>query len=359
MGKRELGLIAAFIVVGVLVWQVTAPKAEGPGFSFRGWLSEVRREMRGRNASAEVTTNPVIPIKATTVELRVPLSTEVIIKGEDRADIAAELKVTSNGFDEAEAKKLAGEVKIQPSDFADSVVLKWSFPHEARQVVRLTLRVPSRLRIQIEGNGTGDVSGVHEVLLARPRGTVKISNIAGTVRGESRISRLTLDGASAFDVVAIGGENNVRGIKGDFRMNLRDSELRLDKPAGKVTITSTESRVRVDAPASDLRVETVAGHLDVTDVQHPLEIDGRDSRITIAWTRPSASKIQHADGRVDMTLPKEAAYNLDVRTTKGDLHPPASMTVTDDGNESTLTKSAGANAPSIFIRGTRTGITIR
>lgn len=360
MGRRELALIVGFIVAGVLVWQVTAPEAEGPGFSIGGWLSEIRREMRGRRASAEVTTNPAIPIDESVAELRLTLSGDVTITGEDRADVAAELKVISDGFDEAEARKLAADTALKVERFADSVVVAWKFPDPGRQVPRLTLRVPSRLRIQLEGRGSAAISGVGSVTLARTIGTIKIENVPGLVKGDPRGGSLTIDGANAIDLALVGGETALRNVRADVRLNVRGGQVRLDRANARATMTGNDARIRVDSVAGEVRAEVVEGDLELNDVGAPVDIDARDTAVTLGWLRPSAAKVQVRDGSLDLTLPKDAAsYSLDVRATRGELRVPDTLQKTTEGEDAAVRKTAGANAPSIFVRGVASTITIR
>jgi len=360
MGRRELALIVGFVVAGVLVWHVTAPNAEGPGFSIGGWLSEIRREMRGRRASAEVTTNPAIPVDESVGELRLTLSGDVTIKGENRTDVAAELKVISDGFDDAEAKTLATETALTAERFADSVVLAWTFPDPGRQVPRLTLRVPSRLRIQVEGGGTATISGVETVTLTRARGTIKIDKVRGLVKGDPRGGHLTIDGANAVDLTLAGGETTLRNVGADVRLNVRGGQVRLDKASGRVTIAGNDARIRLDSVAGELRAEMVEGDLELNDVGAPVDIDARDTAVTLSWLRPNAAKIQVRDGSLDLTLPKDAAsYSLDVRATRGELRVPDTLPKTTEGEDVAVRKTARANAPSIFVRGVASTMTIR
>ncbi len=62
MGKRELLLIAGFLMVGTMVYFATAPEpAPGErGFSISRIMDEVRREVSGNHASAEVVTSTTI-----------------------------------------------------------------------------------------------------------------------------------------------------------------------------------------------------------------------------------------------------------------------------------------------------------
>ncbi|MDQ3170475.1 MAG: DUF4097 family beta strand repeat-containing protein [Acidobacteriota bacterium] len=360
MGKRELGLILAFVVAGVIIWQVTAPKAEGPGFSMSGWLSNARKEMRGRHASAEVTSAPSIPVDATIQEIRLSLSGEITIIGEDREDVGAELKVVSNGFDDAEAKKLAEEAGLKVSKFADSIVIAWAFPDPGRQEPKLTLRVPARLRIQLDGRGTASVTGVGAVTLARSNGEIQLKDITGLVKGEHRSGTLVVEGAQAVDLYAVSTETTISGVREDLSLNSRGGEARIAKMPGKVTITAGDSRVRVDGPTGMLRAEIVDGELDLRDTSSEIDIDARDTPVTVAWSRVATTKIQVREGSLEITLPSDAAsYSLDARMSGGELRVPDSLQKTTEGEESSVTKTGGPNAPAIFVRGTGSAVTIR
>ena len=361
MGKRELGLILGFILLGVVVWQFTAPKAEGEGFSFSRIISNARREMQPRNASAEVTTNPAIPLDASINELRLTLSSggAVVIKAEDRDDIGAELKVVSDGVDEAEAKALATESTLKVSRFADSVVVGWKFPEPGRQVPSLTLLVPRRLRIQLDGRGTATVSGVGGVTLARQSGVLTLESIAGTVKGESR-GTVTVNGAEAMDLSIANNETVVKGVRGEVKLNVRSGEVRMEKTAAPVTITGTDVRVRMDGVGADLRLEIVDGDIELNGVSAPVDIDGRSTPITIDWLKAATAKIQVRDGSLDLELPGQAAsYSLDVRASDGEIRVPDQLQKTTEGTETIVMKTAGGGAASIFVRGVGATITIR
>ncbi len=66
MGKRELLLVAAFVIVGALVYQFTAPPP-APGersFSLSQLIGNVRRQVRGNRAQADTTTTTDHPVAA-------------------------------------------------------------------------------------------------------------------------------------------------------------------------------------------------------------------------------------------------------------------------------------------------------
>src|SRR4051794_30478875 len=110
MGKRELLLILGFAVVGTLVYQFTArPSAESSShFSVNAVVDHLRQAVRGNQANAEVVTTETHALSAATTEIRIAFansSESLTITGEDRSDVESELKVWSNGYDDAEAQR--------------------------------------------------------------------------------------------------------------------------------------------------------------------------------------------------------------------------------------------------------------
>src|SRR3954470_19787609 len=111
MGKRELVLVAVFVVIGVAIYQVTAPPlAPGQeGFSFGRVIQNIHRGIQGRRARATVESTRTEPLDPAITELRLNVRAgDVTVVGEDRTDAVFTLTVSSNGSDDADAKRLAG-----------------------------------------------------------------------------------------------------------------------------------------------------------------------------------------------------------------------------------------------------------
>src|SRR5687767_14307606 len=121
MGKRELVLISLFLVVGIIVYQFTAPPPPpgSAGLSFGGLVQKLRREVRGSREAATAQTRQSVAVDAAVrlVRVNLPRNNTLTITGSDRADIAVEMQVTARGFDQAEAKAAAdrAQIKIEPA----------------------------------------------------------------------------------------------------------------------------------------------------------------------------------------------------------------------------------------------------
>src|SRR5579859_6972331 len=131
MGKRELVLVIGFVLLGIVVYQFTAPPPPpgGGGFSVGGFIRNIRREVKGarETATAESSVTAAVPANVRTLRLDVARVSDVTITGEDREDVAASLRVTGRGFDQAEATAASKGPKLRIDTPADAVVVSLDY----------------------------------------------------------------------------------------------------------------------------------------------------------------------------------------------------------------------------------------
>src|SRR5262245_25574518 len=114
MGKRELVLVSVFVLLGIVVYQFTAPPPPpgSEGVSVGGIFRSIRRGIEGarESATADSTQTAAVPASVSMLRIVVPRVSDLTVTGEDRPDISATLHVTARGFDQAEAKANARAV---------------------------------------------------------------------------------------------------------------------------------------------------------------------------------------------------------------------------------------------------------
>lgn len=251
MGKRELLLIIGFMIVGAVVYQVSAPPP-APGeqsFSAGQLLENIRRHVRGNRASAELTTTTRHAVDAAVSELRVNSRTgELIIIGEERTDIEAELRAQSNGFDDEEAQRLVKETKLQLEGTGSRVVASIFYPRQGTQrALRLTMKVPARLQVTLEASGGPvEVSGVASVELSSTRGEARVRNIAGKVTGTHRGGELHVAACASVRLTTMNTDVQIERVGGETSMNIRSGELRGSDLAGPIDIDSQGAEITID-----------------------------------------------------------------------------------------------------------------
>ena len=379
MGKRELLLVAVFVVLGTLVYQATKPAGDPnrPGWSFGGIVQEIRRELRGNPGRAEVTRNETIAAPATLREVRIEkFPSAVVVVGEDRDDIALELKVTSRAYDDAEAKKSADETKVLVDQAGEMLRLTLDYPKAGEQTATLALKIPKRLALRLDDkSGRLTVSQIAAVSInGAGRGATVISNIAGQVQANQRGSSITITDVGSVRLTTVSaGEVKVSGVRGDATLNFTGGEIRLEKLAGAVEVDSRSAELRfeqMDDLRGPLRIRDVGGEIDLVGVRSDTRIDGRASEVRVIQGAPAPLAIYNdnegADA-IEVTLAdggmKIDAVASDGRITLDDKLTAAGLTVsTSDGDGSPqhrLDTVIGAGGPTVTLRATHGHIELR
>ena len=367
MGKRELLLIAAFIIAGAIVYQVTAPPP-APGersFSPGRLIENIRRGMRGNRASADLTTTSTHPVDAAVTELRVGLpSGELTIAGEGRQDISVELRVHSNGYDDAEAQRLAKETVLKVERAGGRLIAEVKFPHEGRQTANLVLHVPSRLQLEVEpSSARSRVANIAGVELSNSRGESEFKQIAGRVSGNYRGGELRIVDAGGVKLTTIGTDVRLEQIRGEATLNMRSGELRGSGIGGPIdldTIGTDISLEKLDKSAGILRINAVSGSVSVKGLRTEGRIDVRGADVDVVVERAAPLAIYAEGGDPIEITPPAGGYQLDAVASDGIITlPSVTLEVVTSGQERRATGPVSGGGPTITIRSAHGNITVR
>lgn len=253
MGKRELVLVAVFVLLGIVIYQVTAPPpAPGSvGFSFGSLVRGMRRGVQGprETATADSAQTAAAPQSITAVRVSLARTSDVTITGEDRDDVSATLHVVARGFDGNEASASAHGPKLKLETAGDALVLSIDTngapPPSHTQpppVLTISLAVPKRLAI----------------------------------RADPHIGRFVLSNVASADIASSRGETKITGIAGDLKLTHNGGTLEVAS-AGWLKLYARNSRGTVKGIAGQAQIDGAGGDLTLGDITGPLEIDSRNT----------------------------------------------------------------------------------
>ncbi|HEX6464700.1 MAG TPA: hypothetical protein VFZ98_09615, partial [Vicinamibacterales bacterium] len=227
MGKRELVLVAVFALLGIVVYQFTAPPPPpgSVGFSVSGVIRNLRRGVRGPRETASADSSQTAAVAPSVTELRLNIGrvSDVTITGEDRTDVAASLHVEGHGFDATEAAAVAHgpRVKIETSAGTVTVSLDTTgAPQVSRTqplpMLSLKLAVPQRLTVRAEPHiGHFVVTNVAAMDAASSRGETKISGLTGSLRLTHVSGNLEISGVGSLKLTTRNSHGNVKNVTGE------------------------------------------------------------------------------------------------------------------------------------------------
>jgi hypothetical protein len=324
MGKRELILIAAFGLLGVAVYQLTAPAGDPDerGFSLARTFDNVRREMRGNQASAEATSTASHPVADTVSELRVNvLRGPITIVGETRSTVDSELHVRSTGYDEQEATDLANQTSLVFEQIGSLLLARVEYPTPGRQVATVTLKVPSRLRIRIEGTTSKlEVSGVAAAEAAQAQGDTTFRAIEGRVTAAHRGGTILVADAGSLKLTARGSTTTIDTIRGEAEISTQGGELTAGGIGGALDLNGTATRIDlqgVSSPAGTARIVAVGGALTISGAAAETRIDLRNAPLDLHLDRAAEVAVS-SDGNESVRVTAPAGgFRLDAHTREG------------------------------------------
>lgn len=368
MGKRELLLIVAFIVAGVIVYQATSPppKPGDTGFSISKLFADMRRAVHGNRGRAEVTHSSTYSITPSTNEIRVVGQIQAIfVQGEPRDDVTCDFQVASTGFDDAEAKRLANESATKADAAGDTLSLQVIYPSGGRQTGALTLKVPARVRVRIEQSGSRtSVVGVAAAEVASSRGETTLKQIPGRVALTHRGGRVIIEDVGSVKLaVRAGADSTVTRVRGDLSLDLQGGELTASNFAGPfdAEMRSAELTLKADHARGPIRVNAVGGSVTIENVKTETRVDGRNADINVTMAEGAPSIAIYGEGGEDIHVtPPPGGYQLDAVASEGHVTvPEKTVEVTTSGNEQRASGPVNGGGPTITVRARLGNIVVR
>jgi hypothetical protein len=372
MGKRELVLVGIFVVLGIAVYQFTAPPpvAGSEGFSVGGLFRNMKRGIQGARESASADTHQTVAIDSNVRDLRIniPRMSDVTVTGEDRADVAAEMHATARGFDQAEAKAAAAVYALKLERVGDAVVVSLD-NSAARTLPRnagfgqfvILLRAPRRLALRVEPHfGTLVVSHLAAVEIMGSRGETRVTDVKGRVALTHSGGALELDGLASLKLNARNSRGAVKRVNGPMTLDAIAGELTISDVVGPLEIEGRNTDITMDGLTRltpPLRVNSTGGEIRIEGLRTEARVDGRNSVVEVILGAPAPVTIYNL-GEIRVTAPP-GGYTLDAAATEGRIIIEDGDLKPSEGNDPHVTAPVRGGGPPLTIRSTRGSITVR
>lgn len=300
------------------------------------------------------------------------------MRGTDQSRIDVVIKKVIHADDEATARKLSDQLKVEIVEEAGHYQLRSnrrSLPNDGRQVrLDLTLRVPKSINAQISSeHGDLLIDGLHgDQTLTLQKGDLHVSNVEGLVR-----------------VQKSGGSTDIRNVKGNVEVDGRSQDISVAKVDGTVTVKGeypgtvefedisqslrfVSSRTDLDTQKLTGRLSMETGSLEASGVDGPFQVTTREKDIQIngfkhavkisdtngdinltAATPPAHPiEVDSKKGEIELTLPSNSSFTIDATSRQGEVQSDFSaptLKLTKDGDTPKLEGSYGKGGPTIRL----------
>jgi hypothetical protein len=371
MGKRELVLIAVFVVLGVAVYQFTAPPPP-PGSgdtSVGGIFRNLRRGMHGARETATADSTATAAVAPGIQSLRVDFAriSDVTITGEQRDDVKAEIHVTARGFDQAEAKSNADSVKVRIETTADAIVVSQDLAASVTIGRRspppqfsVSVHVPRRLSMRMEAHfGRLVVTNLAAAEIMGARGETRITDIAGRLDITHAGGSIDIASAGALKLSARNSRGTVKKIGGAVALDATGGDLTLSAITGPLELDCRNTDLRLEdiAQLKGLRAMVTGGELRVDGLRAESRIDGHNTDIEVKLAAAAPVTIYNL-GEIVVT-PPPGGYTLDAVASEGRITMDDGAVQVTEGPDSRAEGKVRGGGAALTLRSTRGRIEIR
>lgn len=366
MGKREFLIAAAFLVCGVIAYQVSVPDQPDPdeGFSLRGLIDEIRDDIRSDSSSAEITHELTIDVRPGLREVRLGnVPGQLTVSGEDRDDIGYELHVRSTGPSEREARAYAERTVLLQDDLDDVLALRVSYPREGTQRTSLVMRVPRHLAVRVDGGRGGDMQDLGALHLEDFVGDVTATRIAGALSGSHRSGRLRVVEAGSVRLTLRGTRAAFDGVRDGVTVTATSGECEVTGSAGPIAIEESNADVLVAEHDGPIEIRGTGGEIRILHPTHVVGVDVRRSDVRIELSAAVPMTVFTTDDPIVLTLVGPPAIALDALVNgRGNIDADdfgLTPEVRDDRTMLTHAFGDGVERPRVSLRNLRDDIVIR
>ena len=303
---------------------------------------------------------------------------DVELRASDLAHLEAVVKETIRAESEDEAKKISSQLKISFAEEAGRYVLQTnldSLPNSGHGVrLDLSLRVPKATSAEVTAE-RGDIvfDGLHgdQTITAR-RGDVHVAKVEGLLRVEKS-----------------GGLTEIHDVKGNVELDGRGRDVEITGVTGTVAVNgdfvgsmqfrNVTQTLRFISSRTDMTVQKLTGHLnleggslDASGVEGPFEISTRQKDITLEDFRHAVRiadtngdirlratlpplhgiDVDLKKGEIDLTLPDTSNFQIEARSTHGDVDCDFSgpnLRALKEGGVPSITGFYGKGGPTIHL----------
>jgi len=231
------------------------------------------------------------------------------------------------------------------------------------------------------GNRQGDVSEIEKNPPIRQSGNtinidyVNVHDIAvdyeitvpadTTLRTRSNSGDQEVDGLTTnLDLQSGSGDMRLSNLTGGMRLHAGSGNMEAHDVSGAITAEAGSGDIHLETRGGgDVRVHTGSGDIELRGINGGLWVEAGSGDVSVEGTQTTQWEVRTGSGNVQLSLPKEAGYNLEASTGSGRvvMDRPMTMTVQGDLEKShrSINGQVGSGGPKLIVHTGSGDVSIR
>lgn len=275
------------------------------------------------------------------------------VEGADLSEVRFQVRRKVVRGTEAEATELLRQHEVKFSQDGDTVRLEARVPgrqggswKRPQLEVQIVAQVPREFHVEAQTAG-GSVRGTDlkgDIQLKTSGGSVRLEKLQGIIQGQTAGGSIQgKDLAGKVDVSTSGGSIQLEEVRGEG--------LKARTSGGSIQLTKIDAPVNAQTSGGSIELETSATPVSASTA-------GGSVRAVLHQAPKADVVLKTSAGGVQLTLPKNAAFELDAATSAGSVQ--SDFEVGPRGKDrSELKGSANGGGPLVKLRTSAGGIRVK
>jgi hypothetical protein len=271
------------------------------------------------------------------------LAGDIDVKTWDRGEVKIDAVKISKHSSMDKAKEYAALVKIIVADEGDTLTIKTEYPKKGPKKMSVSVN----FNLTIPSGATADINSVSgDLTLANIGGAAKaetvsgdvtLEKIAGTLKGKTTSGSVIVKGAAkGVYCKSVSGNVKVNDVEGDAELQTVSGTIKAGSVKGSITAENTSGNVElIDVTdAKVIKAKTLSGNVDYVGVIYS---DG-------------SYNFKSHSGDVILTIPQDAAFDLEAKTFSGSIDSDFEITLTGKISKKQLKGSVNSGGATLEVK---------
>jgi len=178
-------------------------------------------------------------------------------------------------------------------------------------------------------------------------GGTNIAGIRGPVEASTGSGNMSIENSGAEVTASTGsGEIDLRNIKGNLRATTGSGHISGSGLGGSVSAGTGSGSIRIEETGTgDFDVHTGSGTIQLSGVKGSIRARAGSGSIEARGEQTGEWRLHTGSGNVTVQLPPGATFDLEARTSSGDIHSERAITVQGTIGKHELRGKVGAGGP--------------
>ena len=268
---------------------------------------------------------------------------DIDVKTWDRGEVKIDALKVSKHSSMDKAKEYAGLVKIEVTEEGGTLSIKTKYPKNGPK----NMSVSVDFNLMIPAGATADINSVS--------GDLTLANIGGAAKAETVSGDVTLEKiGGALKGKTVSGNVTVMGAaKGAYCKSV-SGNVKVDDVVGDAELQTVSGTIEAGSVKGSITAENTSGDvklIDVTDAKviKAKTLSGDVDYVGVIYSDGSYNFKSHS-GDVLLTVPSDAAFDLEAKTFSGSIESDFEITLTGKISKKELKGSVNGGGATLEVK---------